>query len=96
MRVRQPFATEIRHRVDLAPDNIVQNPVSRVLQFGPNAENIMIAANHPNRAIGLQQSTRRRQPIAGEPVIAFKAGELVPSIIHRINAGIIGPVQVAA
>ena len=40
-------APEIRHRIGFAPDNVVQHPIPKILQRCADAENIVIAANHP-------------------------------------------------
>ena len=57
MRIGEAPPTEVRHRVGLAPDNIIQHPVIEVLKNAPKAENIMIAANDPDRPSGFR--TRR-------------------------------------
>ena len=95
MRVGQPLAAEIRHRVRFAPDHVIQHPEAGILHRRPNAEDVVIAADHPDRAMRFQQSARGRQPAAGEIVIGGKAGKLVPVIVHRIDLGVVGPMQLA-
>ena len=90
MRVGEPLATEIRHRVRFAPDDVVQNPVPSILQGRTHAENVVVRPNHPDRAIRLQQTMRGLQPFARELVIDTKARELIPVIIDRIDLRIIG------
>jgi len=85
MRIGKALAAKVRHRVRLAPHHVVQDPETRILQCGTNAENIVIAANNPDRAIGFQQTPRGFQPFAGKLVIDGKAGKLVPRIIDRIH-----------
>ena len=95
MRIGQTLALEIRHRVGLAPDHIVQNPEALVLQLRPQPEDVVIAADHPDRAIGLKQPLGRRQPVAGEGVIGGKAGELVPVVVHSVHDRVVGAQQFA-
>ena len=96
MRIGEAAAPEIRHRIGLAPDHVIQNPEAQILQRRADAENIVIGADHPDRAGVLQHPPRRRQPFAGEAVIIGEAVELVPMIVDRIHLGLVGTVQVAA
>ena len=95
MRVGQPLATEIRHGVRLAPDDVVHDPEALILDLGADAKDVVIAADHPDRAVRFQQAAGGGQPIAGEGVIGGKAGKLVPMVIDRIDLGIVGTVQIA-
>jgi hypothetical protein len=95
MRVGQPLAAEVGHRVRLAPDHVVQQPEARILHRGADAKDVVIAADHPDRAVGFQQAARGGQPVAGEAVIGGKAGELVPVVVDRIDKAVVGAVQVA-
>ena len=87
-------APEIRHRVGLAPDHIVQDPEAEVLQDGPDAENIVIRADHPQRPRGLQQPAAAEQPGAGEIVVSLETGEFVPIVVHGIDMGMVGTFEV--
>ena len=53
MRVGEAGAFEIRHRVGLAPDDIVEDPITSILHSRADAEDIVVAANDPKRAIWL-------------------------------------------
>ena len=44
MRVGETAPTEIRHRVRLAPDHIVQDPETKVLQYRADPIDIVIAS----------------------------------------------------
>ena len=96
MSIGKAFAAKVRHRVGLAPDHIVENPEALVLKGGPNAENVVVAADHPDRTIRLKQTARRLQPLAGEFVVCGKAIELVPMVINCIDLGVVRAVQIAA
>ena len=96
VRVGKAGAFEIGHRVGLAPDHVVKDPEPHVLHHRAKAEDIVIAADHPDRAIGLQHPARLGQPLAAKLVIGRKAVELVPVIGHRINMAAIGARQVTA
>jgi hypothetical protein len=96
MGVGQPLAAEIRHRVRLPPDHVVEDPEAQILQRRAEAEHVVIGADHPDRAVGLQDAARLGQPGAGEGVIGLEAGEAVPRVVHRVDLGVVGAVEVAA
>jgi len=56
----------------------------------------VIAADHPDRAVVLQDATGGLQPLAGELVVGGEALELVPVVVDRVDLGIVGTQQVAA
>src|SRR5207253_5078844 len=56
----------------------------------------MIAADHPDRAVVLEDAPRMLEPVAGEAVIGGEAVELVPLIVAGIDLAALGPEQVAA
>ena len=96
MRVGEPLAAKVRHRVGLAPDDVVQNPVAQVLQNGADAKDVVIAADDPQAAVGLQHALGGFQPVMRELVIGAEILELVPIVVHAVDAGIVGPQQLAA
>ncbi len=96
MGIGKARALEVRHRVGLAPDDVVQDPEAQVLNGGPQAEHVMIAADHPDRAFGFQHPAAFLQPGTAKAVIGGKALELVPVVIDRIDLGVVGPQQVPA
>ena len=93
MRVGEAPAAEVRHRVGLAPDHVVEHPEAQILQDRPDAEDIVIGADHPQRAGVLQHAARLAQPFAGEAVVFGEAGELVPVIVDGVDLGIVGTAQ---
>ena len=96
MGVGEAGAAEVRHRVGLAPDDVVEDPEVRVLQQRADAEDVVIAADHPDRAVVLEDAARLGQPVAGEVVVDGEAVELVPVVVDRIDPAAFGPEQVAA
>jgi len=56
----------------------------------------VIAADHPDRALGLQDAAAFRHPFAGEGVIGGEAVELVPVVVDRVDLRIVRPQQIAA
>ena len=94
--VGEAFATEIGHRVRLAPDDVIQDPEALILKLRPHAEDIVVGADHPECAVGLQEAPGGREPFAGELVVGLEAGELVPGIVHGIDLGIVRAMQIAA
>ena len=95
MGVGQALAAKVRHRVGLAPDHVVQDPEPLILQGRADAEDVVIAADHPERAVRLEQAAGGGQPIAGKAVVGGEAGKLVPVVVHGIDHGIVGAVQLA-
>src|SRR3546814_20337609 len=90
-----PYSTLFRS-VRLAPYDIVEDPISLILQRGADAENIVIAADHPDAAAGFQDALRLLQPGMGEAIVSGEAVELVPIIVARVDLAAVGAPQVAA
>src|SRR3546814_5431671 len=59
MRVGEARALEIGHRIGLAPDDVVQDPESLVLQLRADTKDVVVAADHPQRTVILQDAARR-------------------------------------
>ena len=62
MRVGETLAAEVRHRVHFAPDDVVLNPEAEILQRCAKAEDIVIGADDPQRAIRLQDAAAFGEP----------------------------------
>ena len=88
VRVGEPAAAEIRHRVGFAPDDVVQHPEAEVLHDGADAEDVVIGADHPDRRRRLHQAAAGQEPGAGEVVVGRERGELVPVVVDRIDVRI--------
>ena len=58
MRVGEARAAEVRHRVRLAPDDVVEDPEVGVLEQRADAVDVVIAADHPDRAVVLEDAPR--------------------------------------
>jgi hypothetical protein len=50
----------------------------------------VIAADHPDRALGLEHSAAFGQPGAGEGVVFGEAAELVPLVVDGVDLGVVG------
>src|SRR3546814_14950437 len=96
MRVGEARALEIGHRVRLAPDDVVEDPIIIVLERGADAEDIVIAPDHPDAAVRLQNAPRFLQPGMGEAIVSREAVELVPIIVDRVDLAPGGATPVAA
>ncbi len=96
MGVGEPLAAEIRHRVRFAPDDVVQHPVADVLHRGADPEDVVIGADHPDRAGVLEDAARGGEPVAGEGVVGLEAVEPVPVVVDRIDQRIVRAEQLAA
>ena len=88
-------AAEVRHRVGLAPDDVVEDPEAEVLEDGADAEDVVVGADHPEGAVRLQHPAAGIEPGAGEIVIGGEAGELVPVVVDGVDLGLVGPGQAA-
>ena len=95
MRVGEAAAAEIRHRVGLAPDDVVEDPEAEILHHRADAENVVVGADHPDCAGRLEDAPRGQEPGAGEIVIGRKARELVPVVGDRVDVRIVGTLQIA-
>ena len=51
MRIAKASPSKIRHRVGFTPNNIVKDPKTQILKDVAEAENIVIATDHPDRSI---------------------------------------------
>lgn len=96
VRVGKSRTLKIGHWVGFSPNDVVQNPISSVLHRRANAENIMVTANHPQRAVRLQNTPRLGQPFTGKFVINRKACKFVPFIVDGIDLAIVRAQQIAA
>ena len=86
-------AAEVRHRVGLAPDDVVQDPVTEILQRAADPENIVVGADHPQCGVRLHHAARGFEPSTGKVVVGGKTGELVPVVVHGIDHALIGTGQ---
>ena len=93
--VLEPAAAEVRHRVGLAPDDVVEDPEAEILHRGADAEDVVVGADHPDRAVRLQHPASRQQPGAGKGVVGCEAVELVPVVVDRVDLGLVGAEQFA-
>ena len=60
VRIGEAAAAEIRHRIGLAPDHVIEDPEPEVLHDGADAEDVVVGADHPDGAGGLQARGGRR------------------------------------
>jgi hypothetical protein len=93
MGIGEATAAEVRHRVGLAPDDVVQEPEAEVLQRRADAEDVVIAADDEQRTVGLEHPAAFRQPGSREGIVFCKGGELVPGIIDGIDDAGVRPCQ---
>ena len=93
MRVGEAPAAKIRHRIGLAPDDVVQDPKAQILKNPADAENVVIGADHENRRVLLHHPAHGRKPGAGEGVIIREARELVPIVVDRVDQALVRPRQ---
>ena len=96
VRIGETAAPEIRHRVGFAPDHIIEDPESDILQAGPDTKDVVVAADDPERAVLAQEATCFAEPGAGEGIIGGKIREPVPLVIDAIDQAVVRPAQLAA
>ena len=93
MRVGEPAAAKIRHRIGLAPDDVVEDPEAEILHDRADAKNIVIGADHENRRFRLHHAPHGAEPGAGEGVVIGKARKLVPVVVDRVDEALVGARQ---
>jgi hypothetical protein len=81
--------------VSWAPDDVVQDPEAQILHDRADAEDVVVGADDPDRAVRLQDAARGEQPGTGEGVIGGEALELVPFVVDRTDLRLVGTVKVA-
>ena len=94
VRVGEAAAAEIRHRVGLAPDHVVEDPEAEILHDRADAENVVVGADHPDGAGRLQHAAAGGEPAFGEVVVGGEARELVPVVGDRIDVRIVRALQI--
>ena len=70
--------------------------VGEVLQRGTDAEDVVVGADDPERAVLAQQAAALGEPLAGECVIGGEVGEAVPLFVHAVDQAVVRPAQFAA
>ena len=88
-------AAKVRHRVGLAPDDVVEDPEAEILQDRADAENVVIGADDEDRRLRLHGAARGGEPVAGEAVVIGEGGEFVPIVVHRVDFALVGTGQAA-
>ena len=89
VRIGEAAALEVRHRVGLAPHDVVQDPEVEILQGRADAEDVVIGADHPERRVLLHHAAHGDKPGAGERVVVGKARELVPVVVDRVDEALV-------
>ena len=93
MRIGEPTPTEVRHRIGLAPHDVVEDPKAEILQDRADAEDVVVGADYPDRAVLAQHAPAFAQPLPRERVIGGEILELVPVVIHGVDQAIVRPTQ---
>ena len=56
----------------------------------------MIGADHPDRAVRLQDAAAFGEPRAAELIVGRESVEPVPGVVHAVDARVVGPEKIAA
>jgi hypothetical protein len=64
--------------------------IAQILDRRADLEDVVIAADHPDRCRVLQDAARFLQPFAGELVVGGEAVELVPIVGHGVDMAAVG------
>ena len=96
MRIGEARALEVRHWVRLEPNNVVEQPEAEILKRRAEPEDVVIGADHPDRAVRLQHALAFGEPRAGELIVGGESVEAVPGVVHAIDARVVGPEKIAA
>ena len=90
VRVGKARAFEVRHRVGLVPHDVVQNPEPQILHDVADAEDVVIRADDPYRAVFFEDAARLAHPCLGVAVVLGNALKAVPFFIDALDVGIVG------
>ena len=93
MRVGEAPATKIRHRIRLAPDDVVQDPEAEILQDRTYAEDVVIGADHPQCGVRLHHPSHGGEPGPREGVILGEGREAIPVVVDRVDHALVGARQ---
>lgn len=93
VRVGETPALEVRHRVDLAPDDVVQHPEAEILEDRPDAEDVVVGADHPQGAVRLEHAAAFDQPGTGEGIVVGEGREFVPIVVDGVDHARVGAGQ---
>ena len=94
MGVGEADAAEIWHWVALDPNDVVENPVTEVLQDAADAVDVMVGTDHPKRSGGFEHTPAFAEPLAREVIVDFEAFELVPILGDPIHLADVRPPKV--
>ena len=83
--VGKPPAAKVRHRVGLAPHDVVEDPEAEVLQDRADAKDVVVGADDDERRVALHQSTRGAEPAARKSIVFGKVGEFVPVVVDGVD-----------
>ena len=95
MGVGEAPAAEIRHRIGLAPHDVVEDPEAEILHDRADAKNIMVRADDENGGVVLHRPARGGKPTLGETVVIGERGEFVPVVVHRVDFALVRAGQAA-
>ena len=94
MRVGESHPVEIRHRVGFDPNDVVENPKSKILHDCGDTVDIVIRPDDPDRARILEHALTSRQPLTRELIVLCETAELVPAVGHRVHFGLVGTIKI--
>ena len=89
VRVGEATAAEVRHRVGLAPHDVVEEPEVEILQGRADPEDVVVGADHPQRRVLFHDAAHAREPGAGEAVVIGEARELVPVVVDGVDEALV-------
>ena len=94
MSVRKAHPSKVGHGIRLDPHDVVQEPESQILHDRPDAINVVIRADNPDRTRLFQHTQTCGEPLAREFIIFLEIAELIPTIVDRIHFGHVGAVEI--
>ena len=88
--VREVAAREVGRRVDLEPGDVIEDLVAKDLHGVADAEDDVVRARDPDRAVGLEQALALLEPTQVELVVVLGALGLVPlSLVDRHHPAVL-------
>ena len=96
MGIRETPTSEIRHRIGFDPNDVVEDPITEILQGRADTIDVVVAPDDPKRAVVLQDAVALVEPLPRELIVGVKPVEFVPILFHAVDPAIVRPTQFAA
>src|SRR5690606_37138942 len=83
------------HWVHFAPDDVVLNPESEILDRDAEPEDVVIGADDPDGTVRFQHATAFGEPGAAESIVFCEVVELVPGVVDAVHLRVVRAEKIA-